>query len=53
MATVNVQQWRYCWKWCFLQWSVARAYKEDNCSKNSAVARELPFIGDMILEAEE
>jgi hypothetical protein len=24
------QQWRYCWKLCFLRWSVARSYKKDN-----------------------
>jgi hypothetical protein len=51
-AKVHMQQWRYCWKQCFLQGSVPRGYK-DNCSKNSRVRRELPFRQDLSLEAEE
>jgi hypothetical protein len=26
---INTQQQRYCWKRCFLRWSVPRSYKQD------------------------
>jgi hypothetical protein len=28
---IGLQQYRYCWKRCFLRWSVPRRYKEENC----------------------
>jgi hypothetical protein len=48
-----MQQQRYCWKRCFLLWSVLRGYKKDNWSKKIRVGRKPPFREDLSMEAEE